>query len=108
MITSERVQPVNLSLEQEISIDSAELDDKYDGVDASSVADSDKAEYELYVELNEELEAEKAQYGRAVGYFGMVSGMIDNVPNNVVKQSNTVTEIRLRLVKSSTARNMVK
>jgi cell wall-associated protease len=59
----------------------AELDDKYDGVDESSVADSDKAEYELYKTLSQELELERTQNERTIAYFGMINGMIDNVPN---------------------------
>jgi len=59
----------------------AKLDDKYEGVDEETLSASEKKEYELYKQLTEELEAEKAQYSRAVSYFGMVNGMIDNVPN---------------------------
>lgn len=59
----------------------AELDDKYEDIDESTVSASDKDEYALYKKLSEEVEAERTQYGRAVAYFGMVSGMIDNTPN---------------------------
>lgn len=58
----------------------AEMNKKFDGVDASTVSSSEKAEYALYEKLTEEVEAERAQYSRAVGYFGMINGMIEETP----------------------------
>ncbi|MFK7784937.1 MAG: S8 family serine peptidase, partial [Crocinitomicaceae bacterium] len=79
----------------------AKLDDKYDDVDEATVSSSDKAEYELYKKLAEEVEAEKAQYGRAVGYFGMVSGMIDNTPSmlkeNAGNENATAAEVEEKM-----------
>ena len=58
----------------------ADLNKKYDGVDASTVSASEKDEYALFEKLTEEVEAERANYTRAVSYFGMINGMIDETP----------------------------
>ena len=58
----------------------AELNTKFDGVDASTVSASEKEEFALYEKLAEEVEAERSNYGRAVAYFGMINGMIDESP----------------------------
>ena len=61
----------------------AELNKKFDGIDASTVSASEKEEYALYEKLVGEVEAERATYGRAVAYFGMINGMIDETPNTL-------------------------
>jgi subtilisin family serine protease len=79
----------------------AELDDKYDGVDESTVSASEKEEFALYQKLSMEVEMERTQYGRAVGYFGMVSGMIDESPNmlkEIMEKDNaTVAEVEEKM-----------
>ncbi len=61
----------------------AELNKKFDGVDASTVSSSEKEEYALYEKLGQELESERSNYTRAVAYFGMINGMIEETPNTL-------------------------
>lgn len=79
----------------------AKMQDKFDGVDESTLSASEKEEYALYQKMTEELEAERASYGRAVAYFGMINGMIDATPetlNGIMGKSNpTVAEIEEKI-----------
>jgi subtilisin family serine protease len=75
----------------------AELNKKFDGVDASTVSASEKEEFALYEKLSEEVEAERSNYGRAVAYFGMINGMIDESPATLKgimgKSDPTIAEV---------------
>ncbi len=79
----------------------AKLGKKYDGVDGSTVAASDKAEFEQYEKMAAELAEEVTNYSRAVMYFGMVNGMIDNMPemmNEVMgKTDATAAEVEAKM-----------
>ena len=58
------------------------------------MAAAEKEEYALYKKLAEEVEAERTQYGRAVAYFGMVTGMIEESPNmlkSIMNKDNATT-----------------
>jgi hypothetical protein len=73
------------------------LNKKFDGVDASTVSASEKEEFALYEKLSEEVEAERSNYGRAVAYFGMINGMIDESPATLKgimgKSDPTIAEV---------------
>lgn len=58
----------------------AKLSKKFEGVDEATVSSAEKAEYALYKKVQEEVEEEIANYTRAVGYYSMLIGMIENAP----------------------------
>jgi cell wall-associated protease len=79
----------------------AKLSQKFEGVDEATLSGADKAEYALYTKVAGEVEEEIANYTRAVGYFSMLIGMIENsgsMSADVMgKEGATIEEVEAKM-----------
>ena len=56
----------------------AELAEKFEGVDEATLSGTEKAEYALYTKVAQEVEDEIVFYQRAIRFYTMLLGMIEN------------------------------
>lgn len=64
----------------------AKLMKKYDGVDEATISSDDKKEYELYKQVKEEVEGDKAEYESYIAQLEMLPMIMQQVPKMVEAQ----------------------
>lgn len=64
----------------------AKLSKKYDGIDESTVASADKAEYALYMKVKEEVETERAEYEAYLPQLEMLPAIMKQIPSMIEAQ----------------------
>jgi cell wall-associated protease len=61
----------------------AKLSKKFDGVEESAVKEADKKDYALYVQVRDEVAAERAEYEPYIGQMDQLDGILDQVPTMI-------------------------